>query len=138
MTYLSVGVILFILLNGYPPFEYAHKNDKWFKPLIKNNYDKFWKAHKKSAAFKDQNARGLYLYIHPIYRYYKITFNIFNIDLLQKMLTFDPNERITIDEIKNHPWFTDEILEHYNLMKHLQNNYKKAEIIRKKISKNSE
>ena len=55
----SMGVILFILLNGYPPFEEAHKNDKCFRPLITNNYDTFWKAHHQSVAAKDENARGI-------------------------------------------------------------------------------
>merc|ERR1712013_328957 len=60
---------------GYPPFEQASKSDKWFKPLIKGNVDKFWKAHAKSPIIK-QNMKAK--------------------DLLTKMLCFDPKQRIDL------------------------------------------
>eukprot|EP01084_Bolivina_argentea_P225806 381506_1 len=34
-----VGVVLFLLMVGYPPFEQATKTDKWFKTLLKGNMD---------------------------------------------------------------------------------------------------
>jgi serine/threonine protein kinase len=30
------------------------------------------------------------------------------LDLLQQMLRFDPNNRPTLEEIQQHPWFTEE------------------------------
>merc|ERR1719204_2188072 len=84
----SVGVILFILMAGYPPFEQASKNDKWFKPLMKGNIDKFWKAHQKSPIAKIPEAK----------------------DLLTKMLTFNPKDRIDINGIKQHAWMQGTVL----------------------------
>ncbi len=44
----SCGVILFILLNCYPPFEKASFHDKWYKEIVKNKFDKFWKLQRAS------------------------------------------------------------------------------------------
>eukprot|EP01084_Bolivina_argentea_P087298 157676_1 len=41
----SMGVILFILITGYPPFEQAHYSDRWFRPIAKGDYAKFWKYY---------------------------------------------------------------------------------------------
>ena len=41
----SMGVVLFILITGYPPFEQAHYSDRWFRPLAKGDFNKFWKYH---------------------------------------------------------------------------------------------
>merc|ERR1719203_488000 len=101
----SVGVILFILMAGYPPFEQASKNDKWFKPLMKGNVDKFWKAHAKSAIAKIPEAR----------------------DLLTKMLTFDPKERIDIEGIKAHAWMAQPKLKQMELIGEIKDRHRKAE-----------
>eukprot|EP01083_Nonionella_stella_P293428 997869_1 len=55
----SVGVILFILMAGYTPFKQAAKTDKWFKPLMKGNIGKFWKAHQKSPIAQIPDAKDL-------------------------------------------------------------------------------
>jgi len=64
----SAGVVLFILLTGYPPFEQAQVSDRWFKPLAKGDYEKFWKSHNGCAIANDAKVK----------------------DLLQRMLQFDP------------------------------------------------
>ena len=76
-----------------PPFEQAHTSDRWFKPLATNNFHKFWKNHRGCSIAKDENAK----------------------DLLQKMLAFDPKDRISIADIKKHAWFNDKYLQLSNI-----------------------
>jgi hypothetical protein len=45
----SMGVVLFILLAGNPPFQLARRGDWWFNALLDNDWDRFWKAHRKYA-----------------------------------------------------------------------------------------
>merc|ERR1719447_1262421 len=101
----SVGVILFILMAGYPPFEQASKNDKWFKPLMKGNIDKFWKAHQKSPIAKIPAAK----------------------DLLTKMLCFTPKDRIDIEGIKKHQWMAGTTLKSRELIAEIKDRHRKAE-----------
>ena len=41
----SLGVILFCLVVGYPPFEYAMEDDPYYKYIYINRIDLFWKVH---------------------------------------------------------------------------------------------
>jgi len=43
----SAGVILFILLAGYPPLQTAEIGDWWFERLLEGRYHKFWQAHEQ-------------------------------------------------------------------------------------------
>jgi len=106
----SAGVVLFIILTGYPPFEQAHTSDRWFKPLAKGDYEKFWKSHRGCAIANDAKAK----------------------DLLERMMAFDPKKRITINEIKKHPWYLDKILEGKDLIRALRNRHKEMESKRRK------
>jgi len=45
----SMGVVLFILLAGNPPFQLARRGDWWFNALLDNDWERFWKAHQKYA-----------------------------------------------------------------------------------------
>ncbi|TFJ82427.1 hypothetical protein NSK_006253 [Nannochloropsis salina CCMP1776] len=45
----SMGVVLFILLAGNPPFQMARRGDWWFNALLENDWERFWKAHLKYA-----------------------------------------------------------------------------------------
>jgi len=71
----SAGVVLFILLTGYPPFEQAVKSDKWYVPLAQKNPDLFWKQHKGCGVKADAR------------------------ELITQMLAYHPSDRIDIDHI---------------------------------------
>jgi serine/threonine protein kinase len=41
----SLGVILFTMVLGRLPFEYATPQDQHYKLLSEGNYEQFWKSH---------------------------------------------------------------------------------------------
>lgn len=77
----TMGVILFSLYSGFPPFREQKKSDWWWDKLSIGNFNLFWKAHEQAKKYEDE---------------FK--------DLVSKMLTFDPSKRITGDKIMTHPW----------------------------------
>jgi len=77
----SLGVIIFILLTGFPPFTTPNASDKCFQYMYYGKMEwllKQWKLHE----IIDQNARNL----------------------LSKILCH-PKKRISIKDILEHPWF---------------------------------
>ena len=72
----SMGVILFHLLNGYSPFIEATEE---------NDYAQFWTQ-------KHANC--------------KISNNVKAQNLIQSMLSYNPQQRINMKQIKQHPWYT--------------------------------
>jgi serine/threonine protein kinase len=105
-----MGVVLFILINGYPPFEQAHITDRWFKPIAVGDYNKFWKYHLGCAISNDKQC----------------------CDLIQKMLAYDPQDRITIAQIKKHPWFNAKYFEGKQLVRALRHRHREMEQKRRK------
>lgn len=81
----SAGVVLFILLTGYPPFEQGSKKDKWYRPLYKQNAQKFWSNH-DGCGIEDDCKK-----------------------LLEGMLAYKPNKRLTIKDIKDTKWYKGEV-----------------------------
>ena len=109
----SIGVILFILLTGYRPFELASSKDRWYKPMIKKKYELFWKAHRASPLAHNKHAK----------------------DLIEKMLSYDPKERISISDIKKHEWYNGKYLEGKDLISALRNRFVEKEMKRQKDSR---
>ena len=76
----AAGVILYILLVGHKPFNWAHKTDKEFLQIsVKQSLKEsllYWKIDLSEDAF----------------------------DLLQNMLLWDPGQRLTLAEVMEHPW----------------------------------
>ncbi len=73
----SLGVILYILLCGFPPF-YHEQTQKLYALIKAGDYQfphDYWKDITDSAK-----------------------------ELIRKMLTVDPKKRITVDQILQHPW----------------------------------
>lgn len=84
----ACGVVLFIMMAGFPPYQIPDKRqDWWFDKLVKKKYDRFWLAHCRSAYFSEEAK-----------------------DLINKILTVDPKNRITIDDIMKHSWYTGETI----------------------------
>lgn len=81
----SAGVILFITLAGFPPFQIAQSTDWWFQRIRNRQYSLFWEAHLRSAVFSEGAMA-----------------------LLNKIFVADPGSRATLEDIKADPWFAAE------------------------------
>lgn len=76
----SLGVILFVLVVGIFPFMEGRSSDFFYNLLLTGQLDLYWQrvnGTHLSAEFKD---------------------------LAQRMFSYDPNMRPTIDDIKQHAW----------------------------------
>lgn len=61
----AAGVILFIMLAGFPPFQNAVATDWWFDKLQKKKYKLFWMAHERTAKFSPESKEILQWMLAP-------------------------------------------------------------------------
>ena len=80
----SLGVILFCLVLGYPPFEMATPKDTFYKHIYHNRADLFWKAHQRA---------------NP-----RFNFSEGFKELMTCLLQADPVNRPSLVDIVGHPW----------------------------------
>lgn len=76
----SIGILLYILLCGYPPF-FSDWNSELFEQIKGGKFEfhsPYWDDVSEDAK-----------------------------DLVKKLLTVDPKQRITLDEAKEHKWFNN-------------------------------
>jgi serine/threonine protein kinase len=92
----ACGVVLFIMIAGFPPYQKPARTDWWFDKLCKKKYDRFWMAHTRTAYFSEECK-----------------------DLINKIFTVDPSNRITLDAILKHPWYNGTTISAKNLTKTL-------------------
>ncbi|XP_074916040.1 serine/threonine-protein kinase Chk2 isoform X1 [Chelonoidis abingdonii] len=78
----SLGVILFVCLCGYPPFN----------------------EQNTQLSLKDQITRGEYTFIPREWKHV----SDMALDLVKKLLVVDPNKRLTTEKALEHPWLQDE------------------------------
>mmetsp|Transcript_53188 Transcript_53188/g.88170 ORF Transcript_53188/g.88170 Transcript_53188/m.88170 type:complete len:642 (+) Transcript_53188:151-2076(+) len=103
----SCGVVLFILLSGYPPFEAATPKCRWYAPLANGNAREFWKQHRGCGIPGPAK------------------------DLITRMLWYDFGKRISIRGIKKHKWYNSESLTPKELAAELRKLHRLMEIKRR-------
>ena len=75
----AAGVILYIMLTGFPPYDQASRTDQRFDLIVNGNLVRqleSWEIHLSKDAG----------------------------NLLQSMLQLDPRDRLTLAEVMAHPW----------------------------------
>ena len=77
------AVILFIMLVGLPPWEFARDEDPRYKMVVRGGLERMLKSWQRS--------------ISPLAS-----------DLLQRMLKEDPRDRLSLCEVKDHPWVVND------------------------------
>jgi serine/threonine protein kinase len=77
----AAGVILYIMLTGFPPYDQASQTDQRFDLIVNGNLIR----QLESWDIRLSQDAG---------------------DLLQSMLQVDPRDRLTLAEIMAHPWVT--------------------------------
>jgi len=83
----SCGVILFIMIASFPPFQQPSLNDWWFNKLATGRPHLFWAAHVRSAPFSPALQR-----------------------FLTALLEVDPAKRMTVARMVEDEWFCGETL----------------------------
>jgi serine/threonine protein kinase len=78
----AAGVILYIMLTGFPPYDQASRTDQRFDLIINGNLMK----QLKSWGINLSEDAG---------------------DLMQNMLRLNPNDRLTLSEVLSHPWIVN-------------------------------
>jgi calcium/calmodulin-dependent protein kinase I len=88
VDYWSIGIIIYILLCGFPPF-YDEDNDKLFDMINKGKFEfpsPYWDEISDFAK-----------------------------DLIKKLLAVDPKKRLRADDILNHTWMIGDVTPRKNL-----------------------
>jgi len=79
----AAGIILFIMIVGLPPFEWAHDEDPRFKMITRGN-------------------------LRAMLRQWNRTISDDAAELLQNMLRKDPRDRLSLMEVMDHRWVVNE------------------------------
>jgi serine/threonine protein kinase len=85
-----IGVILSSIVTGQKPFQKCDMTDPFYRLILKKEDDKYWDFFEKQLKTKFSNE-------------YK--------NLIMKMLSVNPEERIGLYDIKNHPWLLNSNLD---------------------------
>lgn len=85
----ALGVILFSLTHGFPPYrKIAHVSDPFYRLIIEKQFERYWGILEKKT---------------------RITNDSDYMDLVNRLLEPNPALRISLDEIKQHPWMHGDI-----------------------------
>ena len=88
----SLGVVLFVLVMGFYPFNKPNMIDSRYKLIFKKDFDNFWKKCEQKKISSDK-------YFSGVSKEFK--------DLFEKMVCPKPKERISLCQIKKHSWLQE-------------------------------
>ena len=98
----SLGVVLFVLVMGFYPFDKPNITDSRFKYIAKKDFTGFWKkCEQKKSINSNGNNSNSNNNISPEFK-----------DLFEKMICPKPKDRISLSQIKKHSWL-QKIVEFY-------------------------
>ena len=83
----SCGVILFVMVAAFPPFQHPTLDDWWYNKLATNRPQLFWDAHLRSVSFSPSLQR-----------------------FITRLLDVTPARRMTVDAMLRDEWFSGETL----------------------------
>lgn len=83
----SLGVILFSMYCGHPPFDLATPTDNYYSLIYRNRIEEFWNKHQKH---------------HPV-GFFSESF----VDLMSMIFQAEPCRRPVIADIIGHEWLQD-------------------------------
>jgi len=108
----SLGVVLFIMVVGTPPYNEIEKNGKFvfdkFYEVLRTDVKKFWKAHE---SYRENDGRP------------KLTKNFK--EMIEEMLKEDPKKRPTVVELERAAWLQGETYASEELETKLQSFFQK-------------
>ena len=80
------AIILFVMMSQRPPFNSPKPDDPHYRLLAADRADLFWQAH-------DEAEGGESIYSKEFK------------DLFEKLTKLNPAQRITMEQLKQHPWY---------------------------------
>lgn len=83
----AAGVILFLMLTGFPPWERAVLDDEHFRYMSNG-------------------------YLVQMLTDWKLGLSADAMDLLQRMVMFDPSDRLCVEQVLAHPWMSQSLPEY--------------------------
>ena len=95
----SLGVVLFVLVMGFYPFDKPNITDSRYKFISKKDFQGFWKKCEQKKALSNNNSNNNNNNIFGVSQEFK--------DLFEKMVCPKPDDRISLSQIKKHPWLLE-------------------------------
>merc|ERR1712173_349360 len=95
----TLGVIFFTIYAGFMPWNVQKKSDWYWAKLAKGKTKDFWRGHEQARPPSVEHPKGWTPKFEPEFK-----------DLIEKMLVFKGKERISLDNLMKHKWFTKETL----------------------------
>lgn len=101
----ALGVIIFVMYSGNPPFLSAKPNDKVYNLIKEKKYSSFWKVHEK------RKPAGFY---SPSFK-----------KMMNSFFSANPEERPTLESLKTEEWLNEDIAMHNDVTEELTKRHQK-------------